>query len=72
MLPAARMRDIVASRLPCWDGTRLWVLARPLSGFAETFSQYVVEVAPGGGSDAPEADPAAEAVLFVVDGDARR
>ena len=28
----------------------MWVLARPLSGFAETFSWYVVEVAPGGGS----------------------
>ena len=44
------------------------MLARPLSGFAETFSQYVVEVSPGGGSDHPEVDPAAEAVLFVVDG----
>ena len=44
------------------------MLARPLSGFAETFSQYVVEVSPGGGSDHPEGDPAAEAVLFVVDG----
>jgi (S)-ureidoglycine aminohydrolase len=47
------------------------VLARPLSGFAETFSQYIVEVAPGGGSDRPELDPDAEAVLFVVDGEAR-
>jgi (S)-ureidoglycine aminohydrolase len=62
------MRDIVTSYLPFWDDTRLWVLARPLSGFAETFSQYIVEVAPGGGSDRPESDPDAEAVLFVVDG----
>ena len=62
------MRDIVTSRLPFWDDTRLWVLARPLSGFAETFSQYIVEVGPGGGSDRPETDPGAEAVLFVVDG----
>jgi (S)-ureidoglycine aminohydrolase len=62
------MRDIVTSRLPFWENTRLWVLARPLSGFAETFSQYVVEVGPGGGSDRPESDPHAEAVLFVVDG----
>ena len=53
---------------PAGTDTRLWVLARPLSGFAETFSQYVVEVSPGGGSDHPEGDPAAEAVLFVVDG----
>jgi (S)-ureidoglycine aminohydrolase len=46
-------------------------LARPLSGFAETFSQYVVEVSPGGGAAHPEADPRAEAVLFVVDGTLR-
>ena len=68
VLPRGTMRDITASRLPHWDGTRLWVLARPLSGFAETFSQYLVEVAPGGGSDRPEPDAGAEAVLFVVDG----
>jgi (S)-ureidoglycine aminohydrolase len=69
VLPRGTMRDIVTSYLPFWTDTRLWVLARPLSGFAETFSQYIVEVAPGGGSDRPEADPDAEAVLFVVDGD---
>ncbi len=68
VLPRGTMRDITASRLPHWEGTRLWVLARPLSGFAETFSQYLVEVAPGGGSDRPEPDPGAEAVLFVVGG----
>lgn len=62
------MRDIVTSFLPFWTGTRLWVLSRPLSGFAETFSQYIMEVQPGGGSDRPETDLAAEAVLFVVDG----
>jgi (S)-ureidoglycine aminohydrolase len=62
------MRDITTSRLPFWEQTRLWVLARPLSGFAETFSQYIVEVAPGGGCDRPETDPGAESVLFVVDG----
>jgi (S)-ureidoglycine aminohydrolase len=68
VVPARTLSDITASFLPGWDRTRLWVLARPLSGFAETFSQYVVEVTPGGGSDAPEPDPAAEGVLFVVDG----
>jgi (S)-ureidoglycine aminohydrolase len=67
-IPARTLSDITASALPFWDATRLWVLARPLSGFAETFSQYVVEVSPGGGSDRPELDPEAEAVLFVVDG----
>ena len=70
VLPRGTMRDIVTSRLPHWSGTRLWVLARPLSGFAETFSWYVVEVQPGGGSESPEPDPAAEAVLFVVAGTA--
>ncbi|MFD7076070.1 bifunctional allantoicase/(S)-ureidoglycine aminohydrolase [Nocardioides sp. NPDC059952] len=68
VLPRGTMRDIVTSKLPFWEGTRLWVIARPLSGFAETFSQYIVEVSPGGGSDKPELDPDAEGVLFVVEG----
>ncbi|WP_295699624.1 bifunctional allantoicase/(S)-ureidoglycine aminohydrolase [Lapillicoccus sp.] len=68
VLPRRTMTDIVTSYLPFWDDTRLWVIARPLSGFAETFSQYIVEVSPGGGSDRPELDPAAEGVLFVVEG----
>ncbi len=68
VLPRGTMRDIVTSFLPFWNDTRLWVIARPLSGFAETFSQYIVEVAPGGGSERPEADAGAEAVLFVVYG----
>ncbi|HEX5089199.1 MAG TPA: bifunctional allantoicase/(S)-ureidoglycine aminohydrolase [Nocardioides sp.] len=68
VIPARTLSDITTSYLPGWSGMRMWVIARPLSGFAETFSQYVVEVSPGGGSDAPESDPAAEAVLLVVDG----
>ena len=68
VIPARTLSDITTSYLPSWERTRLWVLARPLTGFAETFSQYVVEVEPGGGSDTPEDDAAAEAVLFVVDG----
>ena len=71
VLPRGSVTDIVTSWLPFWDDTRLWVLARPLSGFAETFSQYVVEVAPGGGSDRPETDPEAESVLFVMAGGLR-
>jgi (S)-ureidoglycine aminohydrolase len=69
VIPRGVMRDIVTSYLPFWDNTRVWVIARPLSGFAETFSQYIMEVAPGGGSDQPEADARAEAVLFVVGGE---
>ncbi|ABD55518.1 bifunctional allantoicase/(S)-ureidoglycine aminohydrolase [Jannaschia sp. CCS1] len=68
VIPRGTMQDIVTSALPFWDHTRLWVLSRPLSGFAETFSQYIMEVSPGGGSDRPETDPNAESVLFVVDG----
>jgi (S)-ureidoglycine aminohydrolase len=71
VLPKGTMTDIVTSNLPFWNRTRLWVIARPLSGFAETFSQYIVEVSPGGGSERPETDPAAEAVLFVVEGTLR-
>ena len=67
-LPSGVMRDIVTSYLPHWRDSRLWVIARPLSGFAETFSQYIVEVFPGGGSERPEDNPEAEGVLFVVAG----
>jgi (S)-ureidoglycine aminohydrolase len=67
-VPAAVQRDIVTSFLPNWEDTRAWILARPLSGFAETFAQYALEIAPGGGSDAPEPDPVAEGVLFVAGG----
>lgn len=68
VIPKGTMRDIVTSFLPFWEGTRLWVLSRPLSGFAETFSQYIIEVQPGGGSDRPELDGGAQGVLFVVEG----
>ena len=46
LLGKRTMRDIVTSYLPFWEDTRWCVIARPLSGFAETFSQYIVEVAP--------------------------
>lgn len=67
-IPAGVMSDIVTSALPHWEKTRAWILARPLSGFAETFAQYVVELEAGGGSARPEPDPGAEAVLFVLRG----
>ena len=70
VIPKGTMRDIVTSNLPFWEGARAWILARPLSGFAETFSQYIMEVAPGGGSDKPDTDPDAQSVLFVVEGGA--
>ncbi|MEZ5809959.1 MAG: bifunctional allantoicase/(S)-ureidoglycine aminohydrolase [Rhizobiaceae bacterium] len=68
VIPKGVMTDIVTSKLPFWNETRAWVISRPLSGFAETFSQYIMEVAPGGGSTKPEPDTGVEAVLFVVEG----
>ena len=67
-IPKTVMTDIVTSALPFWERTRLWVLARPLSGFAETFSHYLMEVGPNGGSDRPDDDAEAEHVLFVTSG----
>ncbi len=69
VIPKGVMRDIVTSVLPHWEQTLLWVLARPLTGFAETFSQYIMEVGPGGGSERPEEDERAQAVLFVMEGE---
>jgi (S)-ureidoglycine aminohydrolase len=69
VIPKGVMTDIVTSNLPFWDKTRAWIIARPMSGFAETFAQYIVEVSPGGGSTQPEPDANAEAVLFVVSGE---
>lgn len=69
IIPKRVLTDIVVSFLPFWQGMRMWVIARPLSGFSETFSQYIVEVSPQGGSDRPELDAVAEGVLFVVEGE---
>ena len=68
VLPRGTMQDITVSYLPFWEGTRLWVLARPMTGFAETFSHYLMEVQPGGGCHTPELDPGAEGALFVTGG----
>jgi len=68
VIPRGVMRDIVTSNLPHWSGTRAWILARPMTGFSETFAHYIVEVSPDGGSEAPEPDAGAEAVLFGVSG----
>lgn len=68
VIPKGTNSDIVTSFLPFWDKSRFWVIARPLSGFAETFSHYIAEVQPGGGSDRPETEAGVEAVLFVVEG----
>ena len=51
VIPKGVMSDIVTSNLPHWHGARFWILARPMSGFAETFSQYIAEVQPDGGCE---------------------
>ncbi len=68
VIPRGCFSDIVTSHLPGWTGTRLWLIARPMTGFSETFSQYVMQVSPGGGSDAPDPETGAEHVLFVTAG----
>ena len=67
-IPRGCFSDIVTSTLPGWSATKLWLIARPMTGFSETFSQYVMEVAPGGGSDAPDAETGAEHWLFFTGG----
>ncbi|AXC49299.1 (S)-ureidoglycine aminohydrolase [Paracoccus suum] len=69
VIPRTVMRDIVTSFLPGWTGMRMWMLARPLSGFAETFSQYIVELAEGGGCDRAEDDPTVQSAIFVTGGE---
>ncbi|MBB4267761.1 bifunctional allantoicase/(S)-ureidoglycine aminohydrolase [Roseospira visakhapatnamensis] len=68
VIPRGTLRDIVTSAFPFWDDTRAWVLARPMTGFAETFAQAIVEIGPGGGSETPEPEAAVEGILFVLDG----
>ncbi|GAA3288582.1 bifunctional allantoicase/(S)-ureidoglycine aminohydrolase [Nesterenkonia halobia] len=69
VIPRGVLRDIVTTVLPEWRETRAWVLHRPVAGGAVTFSQTILEVAPGGGSDAPEPQPEVEGMLFVMEGE---
>jgi (S)-ureidoglycine aminohydrolase len=68
VIPQGVMSDIVTSYLPGWAKTRAWIIARPLSGFSETFSQYILSIEPEGGSETPEPEAGAEGVLFVTEG----
>lgn len=69
VLPKGTMQDIVTSKLPFWEKTRAWIIARPMSGFAETFSQYIMEVEPNGGSNTPELEDNVQGILFIVEGE---
>jgi (S)-ureidoglycine aminohydrolase len=67
-IPKGVLRDIVTSSLPGFTGTRAWILARPTPSSATTFSQLIVEIAPGGGAAAPEREAGVEGVVFVTTG----
>lgn len=69
VIPRTVMADIVTSLLPHWSKTRAWIIARPMTGFSETFAQYIMEVAPGGGSERPEPDARVQGAIFVVEGE---
>jgi (S)-ureidoglycine aminohydrolase len=68
VIPKGVLRDIVTSNLPYWNRTRAWIIARPIAGFATTFSQLIVEVSPGGGSLQPEPEAGVEGVIFLTAG----
>ena len=70
VIPKGCFSDIVTSLIPAWENTKLWLIARPLSGFSETFSHYVMQVEPGGGSDAPDPETGAQSILFFTHGEA--
>jgi len=69
VIPKGVLRDIVTSKLPGFSSTRSWILARPIAGFATTFTQLIVEIAPGGGAERPEQEQGVEGVVFVTTGE---
>ncbi|MFC7345091.1 bifunctional allantoicase/(S)-ureidoglycine aminohydrolase [Saccharopolyspora griseoalba] len=71
VIPRGVLRDIVTSTFPGWQHTRAWVLAKPIAGFATTFAQYLVDVAPGGGSTRPEPEAGVQSVVFLQAGELR-
>ncbi|MGO2052458.1 (S)-ureidoglycine aminohydrolase [Glutamicibacter sp. BW80] len=68
VIPKGVLRDIVTSVFPEWTNTRAWVLNRPVAGGATTFSQAIVEVAPGGGAEKPEPQAQVQGFIFVLTG----
>jgi (S)-ureidoglycine aminohydrolase len=69
VIPKGVFSDIVTSLLPGWQSTRAWIIARPMSGFSESFSHAILEVGAGGGSDIPEPEFGVQSVLFVTRGE---
>ncbi|GIR83379.1 MAG: hypothetical protein CM15mP85_00030 [Rhodobacterales bacterium] len=68
VIPRGCFTDIVTSTLPLWKNMRMWIVARPMTGFAETFSQYVVQLEPNGGSENPESNSDVQSVFFLTSG----
>jgi (S)-ureidoglycine aminohydrolase len=68
VIPKGVMTDNVTSNLPGFSHTRSWIIARPISGFATTFSQLIVEIGPGGGAPKAEFEAGVEGVVFVTQG----
>lgn len=69
VIPKGVLRDIVTSSLPGFTETRAWIIARPTPSSAQTFSQLIVEIGPGGGAAKPEPEADVESVLFVTTGE---
>lgn len=67
-VPKGASNDAAARPLTGWTKSRAWIIAAPSKGFPDRFSQYSVEVHPGGGSRSPEPEPGVEAVVFLTGG----
>ncbi|MCO6383162.1 MAG: (S)-ureidoglycine aminohydrolase [Vannielia sp.] len=68
VIPKGVQRDIVYSLLPHWRAAKFWILARPLSGFSETFSHYIAKIAPTGGTIRKEGEDGVQSALFLTHG----
>lgn len=68
-IPRDVLTDIVTSFFPGWDKTRAWIIAKPISGFAQTFAQYLMEIDIGGGGEMRDFDARTEEeAIFVLNG----
>ncbi|MFJ5958945.1 cupin domain-containing protein [Paenarthrobacter sp. NPDC092416] len=68
MVPQSAASDATAIQLMGWRNSRAWGIVGPTKGFVDSFSQYSVEVFPGGGTRASGAESDVESVLFVTRG----
>ncbi|MBD3844815.1 (S)-ureidoglycine aminohydrolase [Bosea sp. OAE752] len=58
---------VLISRLPHWASTVVRILAGPVLGAG--FAQYVLEIAPGGGTPAPFGEPDIQHFYYVLSGE---